>query len=57
MLKAKIFTLYPDMFPGPLAIGIYGKAMSKGLWDLKTVNIREYAEDKHTLETITLGTQ
>ena len=47
MLKAKIFTLYPDMFPGPLAIGIYGKAMSKGLWDLKTVNIREYAEDKH----------
>tara|TARA_A100001011_G_scaffold267855_1_gene276969 strand:- start:761 stop:1456 length:696 start_codon:yes stop_codon:yes gene_type:complete len=47
MYEVKIFTLYPEIFPGPLAGGIYGKAMSKGLWNLKTINIRDYAEDKH----------
>jgi tRNA (guanine37-N1)-methyltransferase len=47
MLRAQIFTLYPDFFPGPLSKGLYGKAMSKKLWDLKVVNIRDYATDKH----------
>ena len=47
MYEVKIFTLYPEIFPGPLAGGIYGKAASRGLWNLKTVNIRDYAEDKH----------
>ena len=47
MYEVKIFTLYPEMFPGPLAGGIYGKAMNNGLWSLKTINIRDYAEDKH----------
>ena len=56
MLKTKIFTLYPEMFPGPLAKGIYGKAMNKGIWDLKTVNIRDYAEDKHkTVDDAIIG--
>ena len=47
MYEVKIFTLYPEIFPGPLTGGIYGKAMSNGLWSLKTVNIRDYAGDKH----------
>ena len=47
MYEVKIFTLYPEIFPGPLAGGIYGNAMRKGLWNLKTVNIRDYADDKH----------
>ena len=47
MYEVKIFTLYPEIFPGPLAGGIYGKAMNNSLWNLKTVNIRDYAEDKH----------
>ena len=47
MYEVKIFTLYPEIFPGPLAGGIYGKAMSNGLWSLKPVNIRDYADDKH----------
>ena len=46
MYEVKIFTLYPEIFPGPLAGGIYGNAMSNGLWSLKTVNIRDYADDK-----------
>ena len=47
MFIAQVFTLYPDFFPGPLNKGLYGKAMEKKIWDLKTVDIREYALDKH----------
>ncbi|MDC1079725.1 tRNA (guanosine(37)-N1)-methyltransferase TrmD, partial [Candidatus Pelagibacter sp.] len=41
------FTLYPEVFPGPLSKGLYGKALSKKLWNLNIVNIRDAAEDKH----------
>ena len=47
MLKAQIFTLYPEIVPGPLAKGLYGKALSNKTWDLKVINIRDAAEDKH----------
>ena len=47
MWQAQVFTLYPDIFPGPLSKGLYGKAMSKNIWNLKVVNIRDAAEDKH----------
>ena len=47
MWEAQIFTLYPEIFPGPLNKGLYGKALSKKIWDLKVVNIRDSAEDKH----------
>ena len=47
MFIAQIFTLYPHYFPGPLNKGLYGKAMEKKIWDLKTIDIREYALDKH----------
>ena len=47
MLQAQVFTLYPEIFPGPLDKGLYGKAMVKKLWSLKVVNIRDAAIDKH----------
>ena len=47
MWQAQIFTLYPDVFPGPLSKGLYGKALLKNLWSLKVVNIRDSAKDKH----------
>ena len=47
MWKARIFTLYPELFPGPLGIGLYKKALEKKLWSLEVVNIRDYATDKH----------
>ncbi len=48
MLEVKIFTLYPDLFPGPLDTGIYKKAREKKIWDLRVINIRSYASDKHS---------
>jgi len=47
MWKAQVFTLYPEIFPGPLNKGLYGKALSKNIWDLNVINIRDAAEDKH----------
>ena len=47
MLEVKIFTLYPDLFPGPLDIGIYKKAQENKIWDLKVIDIRDYSTDKH----------
>ena len=47
MWTARVFTLYPEMFPGPLDIGLYKKAREKKLWSLEVVNIRDYAKDKH----------
>jgi len=47
MFSARIFTLYPDYFPGYLEKGLFGKALRENIWSLKTVNIRDYADDKH----------
>jgi len=47
MWQAQVFTLYPEVFPGPLSKGLYGKGLSKKLWNLNVVNIRDAAEDKH----------
>jgi len=47
MWKAKVFTLYPELFPGPLGSGLYKKALEKKLWSLEVVNIRDHATDKH----------
>ena len=47
MWKVRVFTLYPEMFPGPLACGLYKKAIEKKIWSLEVVNIRDYATDKH----------
>ena len=47
MFHAQIFTLYPEIFPGPLAKGLYGKALKNKLWNLNVINIRDAATDKH----------
>ena len=47
MWKVRVFTLYPELFPGPFGIGLYKKALNKKIWSLEVVNIRDYAMDKH----------
>ena len=39
MMQAQVFTLYPEVFPGPLNKGIYSKAMVKKLWSLKVIKL------------------
>ena len=47
MLKVKLFTLYPELFPGPLGSGLYKKALEKKIWQMQIINIRDFAIDKH----------
>jgi tRNA (guanine37-N1)-methyltransferase len=44
---ARVLTLFPAMFPGPLAYSLAGKALQDGVWALETVDIRDFAGDKH----------
>ena len=45
--QATVLTLYPEMFPGPLGASIAGRAKDEGKWALETVQIRDFATDKH----------
>ena len=40
---AKVLTLFPEMFPGPLGCSLAGRALADGLWALETVDIRDFA--------------
>ena len=44
---ATVLTIFPEMFPGPLGHSLAGKALAGGLWRLETVDIRDFARDKH----------
>jgi len=45
--RASILTLYPEMFPGFMGQSLSGKALDRGDWQLETVQIRDFATDKH----------
>lgn len=45
--RATILTLYPEMFPGHLGLSLAGKALARGDWTLDTVQIRDFATDRH----------
>ena len=44
---ATVLSLYPEMFPGPLGVSLAGRALREGAWLLDTVQIRDFATDKH----------
>ena len=45
--KAKVLTLFPEMFPGPLGLSLAGQGLEAGAWALEAVDIRDFAADKH----------
>lgn len=45
--RATVLTLFPEMFPGPLAVSLAGQALSAGLWSLATVPIRDFGLGRH----------
>ena len=45
--RSTVLTLYPEMFPGPLGVSLAGRALGEGVWVLDTVQIRDFATDKH----------
>ena len=45
--RTTVLTLFPEMFPGPLGFSLAGKALQDGTWSLETIDIRDFASDKH----------
>ena len=45
--RAQVLTLFPELFPGPLAASLTGKGLERGIWALESVNIRDFATDRH----------
>lgn len=45
--RATVLTIFPEMLPGPLAYSLAGRALKAGIWRLETVDIRDFARDKH----------
>src|SRR6478752_1056519 len=45
--RASVLTLFPEMFPGSLAHSLAGRALTSAIWSLQTVNIRDFATDRH----------
>jgi tRNA (guanine37-N1)-methyltransferase len=45
--RVTVLTIFPEMLPGPLAYSLAGKALAAGIWELETVDIRDFARDKH----------
>jgi len=44
---ARVLTIFPEMFPGPLSASLAGRALSNGIWALESLDIRAFASDKH----------
>ncbi len=45
--RARVLTLFPEMFPGPLGISLAGQALAAGLWSLETSQIRDFGIGRH----------
>jgi tRNA (guanine37-N1)-methyltransferase len=45
--RATALTIFPEMFPGPLGMSLAGKALAEAKWALTTIDIRNFATDKH----------
>jgi tRNA (guanine37-N1)-methyltransferase len=53
---AKVITLFPEMFPGPLGYSLAGQALERGLWQLETIALRDFAPDPHrTVDDVPFG--
>src|SRR2546426_1391944 len=45
--RASVLSIFPEMFPGPLALSLAGRALENGLWSLEPIDIRAFATDRH----------
>ncbi len=46
-MRFEVLTIFPDMFPGPLAHGVTGRALQNGRITLTVHDLRTYTHDRH----------
>jgi len=53
---ATVLTVFPEMLPGPLGHSLAGRALQERLWSLQTINLRDFAPDRHrTVDDLPFG--
>ncbi|HRD77309.1 MAG TPA: tRNA (guanosine(37)-N1)-methyltransferase TrmD [Hyphomicrobiaceae bacterium] len=45
--RARILTLFPELFPGPLGASLPGQALASGLWSLEAIDVRAFGIGRH----------
>jgi tRNA (guanine37-N1)-methyltransferase len=46
-MRVDVLTIFPDMFPGPLAAGVVGRALEQGVVSLRAHDLRAFTDDRH----------
>ena len=47
MFSVTALSLFPEMFPGPLGQSLAGKSLTEGKWQLKAIQLKDFAPDRH----------
>lgn len=47
LFHAKILSLFPEMFPGPLGFSVAKRALNGGIWSYEVINIRDFGLGAH----------
>ncbi len=55
-MRIDVVTIFPEVFPGPLGVGVLGRARERGLVDLAIWNLRDFSSDRHrTVDDVPYG--
>jgi tRNA (guanine37-N1)-methyltransferase len=46
-VRIDVVTIFPEVFPGPLGVGVLGRARERGLVDLAVWDLRDFTADRH----------
>jgi tRNA (guanine37-N1)-methyltransferase len=45
--RATVFTLFPELFPGPLGASLAGEALARDIWSIEVRDIRVHGRGRH----------
>jgi tRNA (guanine37-N1)-methyltransferase len=46
-MRFDVVTIFPQAFPGPLALGVTGRALERGLLEVRAHDLRAFTHDRH----------
>jgi tRNA (guanine37-N1)-methyltransferase len=46
-VRIDVFTIFPEIFEGPLRESLLGRAIGEGLLDIRVHDLRQWSEDRH----------
>lgn len=46
-MRFEVLTIFPGAFPGPLSVGVIGRALERGILELRVHDLRDFTTDRH----------